>query len=539
MDELAAQVLPSDSATKLLRVFCFLRQHDRKARIARKTAELNAWRTPPPAASQRADDGSADEELQQSSPTEVMPDKTDLLTELNLLATSVEPDGPARVASGKNGGTGSRNATAVAARASGSVLTMHELRSEIKELQKGVITSSSDTSGVITAADLSSCLRSLNRVPSKGEVQWMIWEVDDDLDGSVSWEEFKGCYVRTLLDSHGHELNQLYYLIQFLLCDTDSSQTVSGQWSFAFPQHQHVKRSFLVGAAAPAQADAVRVPGRYAWRSACQLQLALNTIFTVLATGDFAKVRSVDSSEPEDRHRDTVQASSGSDNSKQAMSGPLGRIIAQVVVMGAGIVSKAFVQAYQQAVHNARSGNAGAMAAKTVVRKNQMPKQQAREILNFPTSGPAPSSEEIQKQFTSHPLFTEGELEDGVGVKRAAIRKLEHELGIPTSTFAIDDLSYVSTVMYKAASDANWTEYEMDHILFARGDVSLDNVNKNEVEQVEFVARENLPALLNDSTRKLSPWFHLIGSNLLPHWWDNLDAVLEKDNSDRQIHDYR
>jgi import inner membrane translocase subunit TIM16 len=84
------------------------------------------------------------------------------------------------------------------------------------------------------------------------------------------------------------------------------------------------------------------------------------------------------------------------------MSGPLGRIIAQVVVMGAGIVSKAFVQAYQQAVHNARTGNAGAMAAKTVVRKNQMPKQQAREILNFPTSGPAPSSEEIQKQFTRY-----------------------------------------------------------------------------------------------------------------------------------------
>ncbi|EEY66594.1 isopentenyl pyrophosphate:dimethyllallyl pyrophosphate isomerase, putative [Phytophthora infestans T30-4] len=135
----------------------------------------------------------------------------------------------------------------------------------------------------------------------------------------------------------------------------------------------------------------------------------------------------------------------------------------------------------------------------------------------------------------SHPLFTEGELEDGFGVKRAAIRKLEHELGIPSSIFAIDDLAYVST----AASDANWTEYEMDHILFARAEVPLDNVNKNEVEQAEFIARDNLPALLNDSTRKLSPWFHLIGSNLLPHWWDNLDAVLEKDNMDRQIHDYR
>ncbi|CAH0478180.1 unnamed protein product [Peronospora belbahrii] len=84
------------------------------------------------------------------------------------------------------------------------------------------------------------------------------------------------------------------------------------------------------------------------------------------------------------------------------MSGPLGRIIAQVVVMGAGIVSKAFVQAYQQAVHNARSGNAGAMATKTVARKNQMSKQQALEILNLPTSGRAPSCEEIQKQFTRY-----------------------------------------------------------------------------------------------------------------------------------------
>jgi import inner membrane translocase subunit TIM16 len=84
------------------------------------------------------------------------------------------------------------------------------------------------------------------------------------------------------------------------------------------------------------------------------------------------------------------------------MSGPLGRIIAQVVVMGAGIVSRAFVQAYQQAVHNAKSGNTGAaMAAKTAVRKNAMSKQQALEILNFPSST-KPSGAEIEKQFTRY-----------------------------------------------------------------------------------------------------------------------------------------
>lgn len=83
------------------------------------------------------------------------------------------------------------------------------------------------------------------------------------------------------------------------------------------------------------------------------------------------------------------------------MSGPLGRIIAQVVVMGAGIVSRAFVQAYQQAVHNAKTGNTAAMTAKTATRKNVMSKEQALEILNFPTSA-KPKPDEVSKQFTRY-----------------------------------------------------------------------------------------------------------------------------------------
>lgn len=78
----------------------------------------------------------------------------------------------------------------------------------------------------------------------------------------------------------------------------------------------------------------------------------------------------------------------------------------------------------------------------------------------------------------------------------------------------------------------------MDHILLARADVTL-NVNGNEVEEVEYVSKHGLPALLRDSERKLSPWFRLVAAHLLPTWWDNLDSMLEKDNSDRKIHDYR
>lgn len=83
------------------------------------------------------------------------------------------------------------------------------------------------------------------------------------------------------------------------------------------------------------------------------------------------------------------------------MSGPFARVVAQMVVMGAGIVSRAFVQAYQQAVHNAKTGNTAAMTAKAAVRKNAMSKQQALEVLNFP-SGARPTAAELDKQFTRY-----------------------------------------------------------------------------------------------------------------------------------------
>lgn len=86
------------------------------------------------------------------------------------------------------------------------------------------------------------------------------------------------------------------------------------------------------------------------------------------------------------------------------MSGPIARVIAQVVVMTAGVVSRAFVTAYQQAVHNAKNGGntAAAMAAKPATRaKNVMAREQALEILNFPTSA-RPKPDEVSKQFTRY-----------------------------------------------------------------------------------------------------------------------------------------
>lgn len=45
------------------------------------------------------------------------------------------------------------------------------------------------------------------------------------------------------------------------------------------------------------------------------------------------------------------------------------------------------------------------------------------------------------------------------GVRRAAARKLTHELGIPTE-YSLDDFAYLTRIHYYAPSDEIWAEHE-------------------------------------------------------------------------------
>ena len=63
----------------------------------------------------------------------------------------------------------------------------------------------------------------------------------------------------------------------------------------------------------------------------------------------------------------------------------------------------------------------------------------------------------------SHPLddFEEEKVEkDQLGVRVAASRKLEHELGIPKSQTPIDEFQYLTRIHYLAPSDGTWGEHE-------------------------------------------------------------------------------
>eukprot|EP00963_Diacronema_lutheri_P013863 scaffold2846_cov322-Pavlova_lutheri.AAC.2 len=128
----------------------------------------------------------------------------------------------------------------------------------------------------------------------------------------------------------------------------------------------------------------------------------------------------------------------------------------------------------------------------------------------------------------SHPLWgldVDETIEtDVLGVRRAAQRKLGHELGIPAEQLPLDGFTFLGKIHYKAPSDEKFGEHEIDYILFCKQEVDL-KLNKEEVCEVQYVDQKKLRELLReaDSGRcTVSPWFRLIADNLLAHWWNKL-----------------
>eukprot|EP00898_Chlorokybus_atmophyticus_P008075 jgi/Chlat1/8269/Chrsp78S07694 len=126
----------------------------------------------------------------------------------------------------------------------------------------------------------------------------------------------------------------------------------------------------------------------------------------------------------------------------------------------------------------------------------------------------------------SHPLYAPSELEEEkqLGVKRAAQRKLEDELGIPPHQAQPDGFTVLGKILYQAPSDEKWGEHEVDYILFMQGKVDV-RPNPEEVAEVEYVDQARLKQLCQDSSITLSPWFRLIVERgLLFKYWDALIA---------------
>ena len=143
----------------------------------------------------------------------------------------------------------------------------------------------------------------------------------------------------------------------------------------------------------------------------------------------------------------------------------------------------------------------------------------------------------------SHPLYSpeELELENAMGVKRAAVRKLEQELGIDPAQVSTDDMVYMTKMRYSARMNQEWIERELDHIIVMCADVEI-NPNPNEVANTLWVDHDKMEAMLLEeraADQAIAPWFRCIAARIMqPSWWsafNDKDALA--DLSDERIHD--
>ena len=151
-------------------------------------------------------------------------------------------------------------------------------------------------------------------------------------------------------------------------------------------------------------------------------------------------------------------------------------------------------------------------------------------------------------------------------MQRAAVRKLEHELGIMPQELPLTDFHFLTRLHYCAADtdtygpDAEWGEHEVrgegvlfswdcllavtqpirpvssyffvlqvDYILFIKAAVSL-KPNAEEVEDTRFVTLPELKDMMAPSSPlRWSPWFRIIAENFLEEWWTDLDKAISTD----------
>jgi len=129
----------------------------------------------------------------------------------------------------------------------------------------------------------------------------------------------------------------------------------------------------------------------------------------------------------------------------------------------------------------------------------------------------------------SHPLFDieqEREELNNFGIRKAAQRRLNYELGIPYNQARPENFHYLTRIHYADPGDGEWGEHEIDYILFLQRDVDL-KPNPTEVSEVMYIKKQDLNRHIEELSAKapLTPWFELIVQNRLKLWWDNLHQL--------------
>lgn len=126
----------------------------------------------------------------------------------------------------------------------------------------------------------------------------------------------------------------------------------------------------------------------------------------------------------------------------------------------------------------------------------------------------------IQDELEAEPHF--------IGMRRACLRRTKFEFGI--NDLQLDDLKVVSRILYYAPSCDKFAEHELDYIIMAKKNISLDfKPNPDEIKSHQWVSFTDFEDFLksqnNPSTGEgdITPWFKLLKDNkLMKYWWKDL-----------------
>jgi isopentenyl-diphosphate delta-isomerase len=99
----------------------------------------------------------------------------------------------------------------------------------------------------------------------------------------------------------------------------------------------------------------------------------------------------------------------------------------------------------------------------------------------------------------------------------AAKRRVLFELNIKLDDSAC--LQNLGRFCYSAHFDDDWTEHEVDHVVFGFYDKEDVDFNKEEVNAVKWVTKEEFKALVKEEPETLSAWIKKIWQEFLePNW---------------------
>jgi calmodulin len=87
--------------------------------------------------------------------------------------------------------------------ASAAARERYARKNEAADLKRAFNALDTKGDGKIDPEELNQVFQTLGHKPRRGEVEDLIWEVDEDCDGNISWHEFQRMYHRCRQDSTG------------------------------------------------------------------------------------------------------------------------------------------------------------------------------------------------------------------------------------------------------------------------------------------------------------------------------------------------